>query len=200
MTEPLVHVIDDDEGMRASMLFLLETANLEAAAYAAADEFLARLNGAKGCIVTDVRMPGMNGLELMEALKTRGSRLPVIVITGHGDIGMAVAAMKAGAIDFIEKPFDDEALLRAIRSALAPVLAGEVDPANARLCAIFEQLSPRENDVLGGLVAGGSNKTIAIDLGISPRTVEIYRAHLMQKTGASSLAELVRLSMQAGRA
>ncbi len=150
----------------------------------------------------------MNGLELMQALNARGSQLPVLVITGHGDIPMAVDAMKAGAVEFLEKTFDDKRLIHAVRGALDRSLdrsrvggansdSGH-DPERARLAGLLEGLSPREVDVLRGLVAGGSNKSIALDLGISPRTVEIYRANLMLKTGAASLAELVRISMVAG--
>lgn len=194
MTESLVHVIDDDEGMRASLQFLLETAGLEARLYASAAEFLSA-RPAAGCIVTDVRMPDMTGIELIEMLKMQGSSLPAMVITGHGDIPMAVAAMKAGAFDFLEKPFDDGALLRAVKAMIhKPAARPDTEQANSLLAG----LSPRENDVLRGLIAGGSNKTIAIELGISPRTVEIYRANLMMKTGAGSLAELVRMAMQAG--
>lgn len=199
MAEPIVHVIDDDEGMRASLDFLLQTAGLACRVYATAAEFLALDPVQRGCIITDVRMPEINGLQLIDALAARGSTLPVIVITGHGDIPMAVAAMKGGARDFIEKPFDDQTLLGAVASAMAAGAQPRVmDPEQARLRAQFDQLSPREADVLKGLIAGGSNKTIALDLRISPRTVEIYRANLMLKTGAASLAELVRLSILAG--
>jgi len=201
LTDRIVHVIDDDEGMRLSLQFLLETTDCAVTTYASAADFLAAPSPAAGCIVTDVRMPGMNGLELLQALNARGSQLPVLVITGHGDIAMAVETMKAGALDFLEKPFDDERLLRAVHSALDRSTASGAqsgrapDPERARFAALLEGLSPREVDVLRGLVAGGSNKSIAMDLGISPRTVEIYRANLMLKTGAASLAELVRISM-----
>lgn len=198
LTELIVHVVDDDEGMRESLGFLLDTAGVRAAIYGSAAEFLAVQAPAAGCIVTDVRMPDISGLELMEMLNARGSSLPVVVITGHGDIPMAVAAMKAGAVDFLEKPFDDTALLRAVRAAFTHTPAGANDPERLRVIALIEGLSPREIDVLRGLISGGSNKTIAIDLGISPRTVEIYRANLMLKTGAGSLAELVRMTMLAG--
>jgi two-component system, LuxR family, response regulator FixJ len=198
LTELVVHVVDDDEGMRQSLGFLLDTAGFKAEIYGSAAEFLAVGTPAAGCIVTDVRMPDMSGLELMEALNARGSSLPVVVITGHGDVPMAVAAMKAGAVDFLEKPFGDEALLRAVKAAFAHTPADADDPERARVLTLIEGLSPRELDVLRGLIGGGSNKTIAIELGISPRTVEIYRANLMLKTGAGSLAELVRMTMLAG--
>jgi len=197
LTDLIVHVIDDDEGMRTSLQFLLETAGLESATYASAAEFLASAP-TRGCLVTDVRMPDMNGIELIEALKARRSAMPAVVITGHGDIPMAVAAMKAGAVDFLEKPFDDDALLRAITSAVAGRAGGVDEAERGRILDMLEGLSPREVDVLRGLIGGGSNKTIAIDLGISPRTVEIYRANVMLKTGAGSLAELVRMSMIVG--
>ena len=202
--ERIVHVIDDDEGMRVSLQFLLETSDCAVKTYASAAEFLAQPALAAGCIVTDVRMPDMNGLELMQRLNARASRLPVLVITGHGDIQMAVEAMKAGAVEFLEKPFDDKRLLHAVRGALerstdqAKDPKSVADPEAARLAGLLQGLSPREVDVLRGLVAGGSNKSIALDLGISPRTVEIYRANLMLKTGAASLAELVRFSLVAG--
>ena len=200
MSELIVHVIDDDEGMRASLAFLLETAGMQARLYGSGEEYLAAPEPEAGCVITDVRMPGMNGLDLMAALNARGATLPVIVITGHGDIPMAVAAMKAGAQDFIEKPFDDERLLTAVRAACARRAAETDDPERARIQALLQQLSPREKDVLTGLVGGGSNKSIALELGISPRTVEIYRANLMMKTGAASLAELVRMTMIVGAA
>ncbi len=198
MTDPIVHVIDDDAGMRASLEFLLETAGLKVQLHASAAEFLAVEPTSPGCIVTDVRMPDMNGVELLEALNARGCPLAAIVITGHGDIPMAVAAMKAGAVDFLEKPFDDDALLRAVKGAFSRKAIGPEDPGRKIAAALLEGLSPREFDVLRGLIGGGSNKTIAIDLGISPRTVEIYRANLMLKTDSGSLAELVRLTMIAG--
>jgi two-component system response regulator FixJ len=177
---------------------LLETAGLKVELYASASDFLTVETPAAGCIVTDVRMPDINGIELLEALSARGSMMPAIVITGHGDVPLAVSAMKAGAVDFLEKPFDDDALLRAIKIGFSRKPVAADDPERAQAAAVLEGLSPREVDVLRGLIGGGSNKTIAIDLGISPRTVEIYRANLMLKTGVGSLAELVRLTMVAG--
>lgn len=200
MTEPVVHVIDDDEAMRESLSFLLDTAGLSARAYDSAAAFLEiaeTLDG--GCIVTDVRMPEMSGLDLVQRLKERGVGLPVIVITGHGDVPLAVQAMKAGVVDFLEKPFDDEALLAAIRGALAgPVSSAGGGEEARRFEALIESLSPREHEVLMGVVAGKANKVIALDLGISPRTVEVYRANVMTKTGAASLSELVRMALLAG--
>jgi len=195
-----VHVIDDDEALRESLIFLLRTARIEATAYASAAAFLEALPGLQPrCIVTDVRMPGMSGLDLLRRLKELKIDVPVIVITGHGDVPLAVEAMKMGAADFLEKPFDDEVLLASVRAALSQSLGDakrQVERADieARLAA----LSNRERDVLGGLVAGRANKQIAFDLGISPRTVEIYRANLMNKMQAGSLSELVRMALIAG--
>jgi two-component system response regulator FixJ len=198
MTAIEVHVIDDDEAVRDSLVFLLSTVGLEARAYASAAAFLAA-DDAKGCVVTDVRMPHIDGLELAKRLKAKGVDLPVIVITGHGDVPLAVEAMKAGVADFIEKPFDDDIILGAIRRALA--MSSQGDQRRAEQAASVQRLanlSPRERQVMEGLVAGKANKVIAYDLGISPRTVEIYRAHVMTKTGAASLSELVRIAMSAG--
>lgn len=200
MTDPIVHVIDDDEAMRDSLSFLLDTAGFRARTYESAVAFLARRDELEpGCIVTDVRMPEMTGLDLVRRLKETGAPHPVIVITGHGDVPLAVEAMKAGVVDFLEKPFDDEALLRAVRSALSThAAAAEHDAERRRFEAMLETLSPRERDVLKGVVAGKPNKVIAYDLGISPRTVEVYRANVMTKTQASSLSELVRMALLAG--
>jgi len=198
--ESMVHVIDDDDAMRDSIAFLLDTAGVAARTYESALAFLAEFDDAMtGCIVTDVRMPEMNGLELVRRLKDKGSRLPVIVITGHGDVPLAVDAMKAGVIDFIEKPFDDENLLSAIRSALATGdAATHATEERRRFETMLASLSPREKDVLMGVLAGKQNKIIAFDLGISSRTVEVYRANVMTKTNAGSLSELVRMALLAG--
>ncbi len=156
-------------------------------------------DAAAGCIVTDVRMPGIDGIELLRRLKARGSSLPVIVMTGHADVPLAVEAMKEGAVDFIEKPFDDELLLAAVRSALAKHQHSAHQEAQAsEVHARKQMLSEREHQVLEGLVAGKANKVIAYDLGISPRTVEIYRANVMAKMQAKSLSELVRMALVAG--
>jgi two-component system response regulator FixJ len=195
MTEPVIHVIDDDEAMRDSLDYMLEAASLPVKTYGSADEFLAELAALDpGCIITDVRMPGLNGLELIGVLAERGVTHPVIVITGHGDVAMAVEAMRAGAFDFLEKPFEHEALLSSIRLALSqrPRL-DQTEAEKAHLRAILDTLSPREQDVLTGVVNGKMNKIIAFELGISPRTVEVYRANMMSKTGARSLSELVRM-------
>jgi two-component system response regulator FixJ len=191
----VVHVIDDDIGVRQSLAFLLSTAGLAVRVHESAVAFLAALPEAQGgCIVTDVRMPGMDGLELQRRLRENKIGLPVIVMTGHGDVALAVEAMKAGAVDFIEKPFDDEVLLRAIRSALARhAQAAENEARRADIRGRLDHLSERERAVLDGLVAGKPNKVIAHDLGISPRTVEVYRANVMTKMQAESLSELVRM-------
>lgn len=195
----VVHVIDDDEAMRESIAFLLDSAGLAARTYPSAAAFLAGLDTAEaGVVVTDVRMPQMTGLELARVMKARGATLPVIVITGHGDVPLAVAAMKAGVVDFLEKPFEDEALLSAIDAAMASetqLRAGHAE--RERLNAILQGLSVREREVLEGVVAGKLNKTIAHELGISPRTVEVYRAHMMSKTGARGLSDLVRMVLLA---
>jgi two-component system, LuxR family, response regulator FixJ len=199
-TESIVHVIDDDSAMRQSMEFLLRTADIRAQTYESADDFLKALPRiGTGCIITDVRMPGMSGLELLRKLKELDVALPVIVITGHGDVPLAVEAMKSGASDFIEKPFDDEALLTSVRAALK-VQDGQAEQQAARtaIAVRVASLSARERQVLERLVAGLPNKTIAYDLGISPRTVEIYRANVMTKMEATSLSELVRMALIGG--
>ena len=197
----IVHVIDDDVAVRQSMAFLLSTAGYAVRVHESATGFLKSLPGAdSGCIITDVRMPGMDGLELQSRLKAMNVALPVIVITGHGDIGLAVRAMKAGAVDFIEKPFDDDVLLAAIRSALARNLhTAEREAQLAEIGRRLGSLSDRERDVLEGLVAGKPNKIIAHGLGISARTVEVYRANVMTKMRADSLSELVRMAILAGK-
>jgi two-component system response regulator FixJ len=196
----IVHVIDDDDAMRESLAFLLKSAKVAVATYESADAFLAKLQGLEGgCVVTDIRMPGMSGLDLLKRLRELKNPMPVIVITGHGDVPLAVEAMKFGASDFLEKPFDDDVLLSAVRTALSDEAASQEDQAaRAGVLRRLELLSARERQVLEGLVAGQPNKTIAYDLGISPRTIEIYRANVMTKMEASSLSELVRMALTAG--
>jgi two-component system, LuxR family, response regulator FixJ len=198
--QAIVHVIDDDEAIRQSLAFLLQTARMTVKTYASAAAFLDELPGAElSCIITDVRMPGMSGIELLRRLQELKIGVPVIVITGHGDVPLAVEAMRIGAVDFLEKPFDDEVLLASVRSALREQGAqAERRTARAEVEARVATLSKRERDVLDGLVAGRANKQIAFDLGISPRTVEIYRANLMSKMQAGSLSELVRMALIVG--
>ena len=195
----LVHVIDDDEAVRQSLAFLLTAAKIDVRTYESASAFLSALPNVSGCVVTDVRMPDISGIDLLRRLKELKVALPVIVITGHGDIQLAVEAMKIGAVDFIEKPFDDEVLLTAIKSALGRWQKDARQEAErTTFSGKLATLSNRERDVLNGLVAGKPNKVIAFDLGISPRTVEIYRANVMTKTGAGSLSELVRMALLTG--
>jgi two-component system, LuxR family, response regulator FixJ len=194
--ESTVHVIDDDEALRDSLTFLLRTARLDVLSYPSATAFLEALPANLSCVITDVRMPGMSGIDLLRRLRERKISVPVIVITGHGDIPLAVEAMRIGAIDFLEKPFDDEVLIASVKTALRQKEGevkrhGERAEIEGRLAA----LSNRERDVLDGLVAGRANKQIAFDLGISPRTVEIYRANLMSKMQAGSLSDLVRMAL-----
>ena len=195
-----VHVIDDDAAVRDSLAFLLSAAGIPTETHESAADFFDRLAGADvGCIVTDIRMPEISGLDLLRRVMEINPALPVIVVTGHGDVPLAVEAMKLGAADFIEKPFDDEALLAAIGAALDRNHQHEREEArNRELRSRLASLSARERQVLDGLVAGHPNKTIAYDLGISPRTVEIYRANLMTKMEANSLSDLVRMVVIAG--
>ena len=198
--EGVVHVVDDDVAVRQSLSFLLASDGLPVRLHESALAFLDAMEAtATGCIVTDVRMPGIDGIELLRRLKARGFGLPVIVMTGHADVPMAVEAMKEGAVDFIEKPFDDDLFLAAVRSALRlQEQHARRDAQVTEVQARLQGLSERERQVLGGLVAGKANKVIAYDLGISPRTVEIYRANVMTKMQAGSLSELVRMALVAG--
>ena len=195
--EAIVHVVDDDPAVRDSLSFLLDTAGLVSRTYDSAPALLAEADRlAPGCIVTDVRMPEMNGLEMVRRLHELGVRHPVIVMTGHADVPLAIEAVRAGVKDFIEKPFDDEALLASIRSALAEQAgAAEREGQEAEVRERLASLSTRERQVLDGLVAGHANKVIAYDLEISPRTVEVYRANVMTKMQARSLSELVRMAI-----
>jgi len=191
----IVHIVDDDEAVRQSLAFLLSSTGLAVRLYDSASAFLAGLASVKGgCLITDMRMPDMTGLELLHQLRAKACGLPAIVITGHGDVALAVEAMKAGAVDFIEKPFDQEAILTAVKAALER--GGEGGDTTA-IAARLASLSERERQVLEGLIAGHPNKTIAYDLGISPRTVEVYRANLMTKMEARSLSELIRMAILA---
>jgi two-component system, LuxR family, response regulator FixJ len=200
-TSFVVHIVDDDEAMRKSLAFMLSTAGLPVRVYDSATSFLASLATAQaGCLITDVRMPEMTGIELLQKLQAKRIKLPVIVITGHGDIALAVEAMKSGAVDFIEKPFGPETILRAVRAA--EDRAGKLDYKSEeveQIASRLASLSDRERQVLEGLITGNANKVIAQELGISPRTVEVYRANLMAKMHAKGLSELIRMTLAARR-
>jgi two-component system response regulator FixJ len=197
IANPIVHIVDDDEAVRRSLAFMLGSAGLAVRVYDSAAAFLDGVDTLQcGCLITDVRMPEMTGIELLQRIRERLPSLPAIVITGHGDVPLAVEAMKAGAIDFIEKPFDEEAILNAVKVALERT-GDEVDGDLAAVTARLASLSERERQVLEGLVAGHPNKAIANGLGISPRTVEVYRANLMTKMEANSLSELIRMAILA---
>ena len=192
-----VHIVDDDDAVRQALLLLMKSENIPAKAYASAEEFLEQ--GAEkepGCLLLDVRMPGMNGLQLLELLKEKHISIPVIFITGHGDVVMAVQAMKLGASDFIEKPFDNESLLRRVRNCLQECITlnctQELEHEMERK---ISSLTKREREVMELLVAGKQNKVIARDLGISPRTVELHRAKVMEKLQVRSLSEIVRIAL-----
>jgi two-component system response regulator FixJ len=195
--QPVVHIIDDDEGLRESLAFLLRSAALKVRSFESAKAFLEVLpDAAPGCVITDVRMPDMSGIELLRRLKELKIGVPVIIITGHGDVALAVEAMKIGASDFFEKPFDDDLLVASVRVALRQ--RDDQTKRGAERAEIehrISTLSPREKDVLVGLIEGRANKQIAFDLGISHRTVEIYRANLMNKMQAGSLSDLVRMAL-----
>lgn len=199
-SEPTVFVVDDDQAMRNSLKWLIESIGMRVRTYGSADEFLRGYHfGRPGCLLLDVRMPGMSGLDLQAHLAREDSRLPVIIITGHGDVAMAVRAMKAGAVDFIEKPFHDEDLLTSIRNAL------EFDEKQrvlrlqrVEIASRMAELTPREHEVMDKVTEGQANKEIAAALGVSAKTVEAHRARVMDKMRASSLAELVRMVLIAG--
>ena len=198
MTEPRVHIVDDDDAMRDSLKWLLESRGLEVELYPSGEAFLAAFNSSCcGCLVLDVRMPGMNGMDLYEQLRARNSTLPVIFITGHGDVPMAVSALKKGAADFIEKPFNDQDMLRLIETCMRQDRAAAAMRAeNASVAQRLESLTQREREVLGLIVAGKLNKQIADELGISIKTVEVHRSRVMEKMGANSVAELVQLVLK----
>lgn len=193
----VVHVVDDEEPVRKSLAFLLAVSGFTVRIHESATAFLASGQSfANACLITDLRMPDLNGVELLQRLRALGSNMPAIVITGHADVPMAVEAMKAGARDFIEKPFEDDVLISAIRSAAAEL--GQTQEADtSAIHARFSELSEREREVMAGVVAGLPNKTIAYDLKISPRTVEVHRSNVMAKMAAKSLPELVRMTLSA---
>ena len=189
-----VHLVDDDEGVREALTILLTEAGYAVRSYKSGNDFLASLDSAgPGCIVSDIRMPGIDGLELQQRLKGAKNSLPLIFITGHGDIQMAVQAMRDGALNFLEKPFDDRALIEAITAASQTAKAKVSEDSKNEIAARIEALTPREKEVLERLVLGKLNKTTAFELGMSVRTVEVHRARIMQKTQAGSLSELVRM-------
>ncbi len=194
---PTVFVVDDDEGVRNSLRFLLKSVGLATRALASASEFLEVYKpNQPGCLVLDVRMPGMSGIELQQQLNLRGATIPVIFITGHGDIPMAVEAMQHGAFDFLQKPFRDQDLIDRIQRALERDAKNRAALAqHAKIRERFESLTPREREVLALMTRGKPNKVMAAELGVSQRTVEIHRARVMEKSGANSLAQLVRMVM-----
>lgn len=190
-----VHLVDDDDAIRRSAGFMLKTSGFQVQSYESGAELLKNAGSLKqGCILLDIRMPGMDGLEVQQALREKGVALPVIIMTGHGDVTLAVKAMKAGAVDFIEKPFEKAVLLSSIELGLKRLKRTELDRDHIADAAVrLKVLTPREHDVLNGLAKGLPNKTIAYDLGISPRTVEIHRANLMTKLKVRSLSEALRI-------
>ena len=199
-SEPRVFVVDDDQAMRSSLEWLIESIGMKVKTYSSADEFLrSYYPGRAGCLLLDVRMPGMSGLDLQAHLAREDSRLPVIIITGHGDVAMAVKAMKAGAVDFIEKPFHDEDLLSSIRNALAfDEKQRSLQSQRAEIATRLAELTPREHEVMEMVTEGLANKEIAASLGVTAKTVEAHRARVMDKMQAGSLAELVRMVLIAG--
>jgi len=195
----LVHLVDDDASVRRSVGFMLKTSGFQVQTYESGLEILkSSADLGQGCILLDIRMPGMDGLEVQQALQEKGVGLPVIVMTGHGDVGLAVRAMKAGAVDFIEKPFEKDSLLSSLKEGFLRLSRKEAIQERKKDAQIrLQALTPRERDVLDGLAQGLPNKTIAYDLGISPRTVEIHRANLMTKLGAHSLSTALRIAFAA---
>src|SRR5580692_1455009 len=195
-----VYVIDDDDAMRDSLDFLLGAADFSVTLFESAQHFLDALPDAGfGCVVSDVRMPGVDGIEMLKRLKASRSTFPVVIMTGHGDVPLAVEAMKLGAVDFLEKPFEDDRLIGMIDIALKQAASGaQTEAVTAEIAARMASLSPRERQVMEGLIAGLSNKLIAREYDISPRTIEVYRANVMTKMQAASLSELVRLAIRAG--
>jgi two-component system, LuxR family, response regulator FixJ len=195
-----VYVIDDDEAMRDSLEFMLDSAGFRVRLFDSARKFLDSLSSIEfGCVVSDVRMPNIDGIELLQRVKASHGALPVIIMTGHGDVPLAVEAMKLGAVDFLEKPFEDDRLIGMIELALSRAESGSRSEAIAQdIVARIASLTPRERQVMDGLIAGLSNKMIARDYNISPRTIEVYRANVMTKMQAASLSELVRLALRAG--
>lgn len=198
-TKATVFVVDDDQAMRNSLKWLIESVGMNVEVFGSADEFIrSYYPGRAGCLLLDVRMPGMSGLELQEYFVEQQIRIPVIIITGHGDVPMAVRAMKVGAVDFIEKPFNDELLLDSIRNALMiDVEQRSVQAERSEIAARLAELTPREHQVMEMVTNGRANKEIALALGVSAKTVEAHRARVMEKMQASSLADLVKMAIAA---
>jgi two-component system response regulator FixJ len=198
MREGTIHIVDDDAAVRRSLVRLLDAADFQSVSYESPIEFLEAAPGLSGgCVLLDIKMPGMDGLQVQARLAELGSTLPVIMVTGQGDVQTAVRAMKAGAVDFIEKPYDEDMLLRAVGSALARPSLTDREREAADAATRIAALSPREREVLEALVAGHPNKVIAFDLGISVRTVEVHRARMMERLGVRQLAEAIRLAVTA---
>lgn len=197
--ERLIHLVDDDEAIRRSAGFMLKTSGFRVRTYESGDALLKEASRLEpGCILLDIRMPGMDGLEVQKELRDRGVALPVVIMTGHGDVTLAVQAMKVGAVDFIEKPFEKAVLLDAIAQAFERIDRSKAGADRAKEAGVrLQSLTPREREVLDGLAQGLPNKTIAYDLGISPRTVEIHRANLMTKLEVRSLSEALRIAFAA---
>lgn len=194
----IVFIVDDDEAVRQSTAWLIESIGLKVTTFTSADEFLENYNDESGCIVMDVRMPGISGLEAQEELNNRGITLPLIFITGHGDVPMAVRALKRGACDFIEKPFNDQLLLDAIQKGLKKDSdAKESLVKNESIFKCIESLTPREHQVMSRVTQGKPNKVIAHELSVSIKTIEVHRARMMEKMEASSVAELVKMTIDA---
>ena len=194
-----VHIVEDDESVRDSVQALLESEGIAVRTYDSAPAFLVHADEARGCVLTDIQMPGMDGLRLQDRLNELGLGIPVVIMTGHGDVRLAVRAMKAGAIDFIEKPFSDTQLLAAIRRALSAEQSVRRDTLQKKSAQdMLARLTPRERSVMASLVCGHPNKVAAHQLGISPRTIEIHRAHIMKKLVARNLAEMVRVAIDSG--
>ena len=188
----LIHIVDDEDAIRRSASYMLKTCGYAVESWSSGEAFLKGVRPAdRGCVLLDVRMPALDGMEVQRALSERGVTMPVVIMTGHGDISIAVRAMKAGAVDFLEKPFEKSVLLRAVETAFEHMTAAEAE-------VILGALTPRERDVLEGLAQGLPNKTIAYDLGISPRTVEVHRANLMAKLDVRSLSDALRIAFAAG--
>ncbi len=198
-SRPTVFVVDDDQAMRNSLKWLIESVSMQVETFESANAFIqSYYPGRSGCLLLDVRMPGMSGLELQEYLRVNQIAIPVIIITGHGDVPMAVRAMKAGAVDFIEKPFNDELLLESIRQAMAlDARQRDIQAQRAEIATRLARLTPREHEVMVMVTNGQANKEIANALGVSSKTVEAHRARVMEKMEADSLAELVRMAINA---